>query len=46
MKVCDGGLGLELLVCPKDGFSIKYNKLGYVSAGLYNEKTNKEKKNE
>ena len=36
MKVCDGGL--ELLVCPKDGFSFKYNKLGYVSAGIYEEK--------
>lgn len=36
MKVCDGGL--ELLVCPKDGFSFKYNKLGYVSAGIYDEK--------
>lgn len=34
MKVCDD-CGLELLVCPKDGFSVKYNELGYVSAGLY-----------
>lgn len=35
MKVCDGGL--ELLVCPKDGFTVKYNELGYVGAGLYRE---------
>lgn len=32
MKVCDGGL--ELLVYPKGGFSMKYDKSGRVSAGL------------
>lgn len=32
MKVCDGGL--ELLVYPKGGFSIKYDKSGRISAGL------------
>lgn len=37
MKVCDGGL--ELLVCPKDGFNFKYNELGYVSAGLRGEES-------
>ena len=35
MKVCDGGL--ELLVYPKGGFSIKYDKSGRISAGLTSE---------
>lgn len=26
--------GLELLVCPKDSFNLRYNKRGYLSAGV------------
>ena len=34
MKPLSDDYGIELLVCPKDGFCLKYGKYGEISAGL------------